>query len=162
MPTLLVFAGMIPFVVSTLFVLHFDRLLSLHPPSHAGMAAADVISMRLQFALLSLLAYGAVILSFLGGLRWGVELGLNPQGPRGPVMVLSVMGSLAGWAFVIWGAMVRTSIELFFCYAAVFALHMVWDIGSGDLPRWFRRLRITATVVASGCFVIAAGLLYWA
>lgn len=156
-PTLLVFAGMTPFIVSTLFVLHFDRLMAVH--GNLG-AASDMIALRLQFALLSLLAYGAVILSFLGGLRWGVELNNAPHGPNGLVLSLSVLGSLAGWGFVLWGAMVKTSIELFFCYAIVFLLHMIWDISTPVLPRWFKRLRVAASLVAAGSYAVAAVLLY--
>ena len=46
-------------------------------------------------ALLSLLTYSAVSLSFLGGLRWGYEMA-RPQ-PRIAVMLAACLPPLIGW-----------------------------------------------------------------
>ena len=115
-------------------------------------ARADAV-LQMQAAQ-AVIVYGALILSFLGGVRWGAEV--NGQGagiPRSPLLGLSVLGSLAGFAIIIWALW---SVELWPVLAALaFAhlLHGVWDAGGAGLPIWMRRLRGFAAVVA----VIALG-----
>lgn len=41
-------------------------------------------------------AYGAIILSFLGGTRWGFEIGARPEGPGFFTLLFSVLPSLIG------------------------------------------------------------------
>ena len=158
----LILTGMIPFIVSTLLVFRFDhvyeQLVSAHPPNIAN-AAIEVTGQRLQSALVSLLVYGAVILSFLGGARWGVEIGLRPLAPKGSVLFLSVLGALGGWALALFAIMVKSSTQLFAAFAVMFALHLVWDLGATALPRWFKRLRWTASLAAMGS-MLAVALLF--
>ena len=155
--TILVLAGMLPFVVNAYYIYRFDALLAAHPPRAAGDVAA-LMSMRLQFSLLSFLVYGAVILSFLGGVRWGVEIASRPHTPRGLVLVLSVMGSLAGWALVLIGVMIQADVRLFITFALIYGLHLVWDVGTPDLQPWFKRLRMIASVGAIGGMLAIAWL----
>ena len=69
--------------------------------SYAALAYADDLG---RIALLSLAAYGATILAFLGGVHWGVAL---QAGPGQSVRVqrlrfgLSVVPSLIGWAALL-------------------------------------------------------------
>ena len=75
-------AGLIPFVV-----------LALSAPFLPAAHRAG--------ALFALGAYGAVILSFLGGVRWGVAIAAAPTDRDGTTLagalVLSVVPSLAAW-----------------------------------------------------------------
>lgn len=102
----------------------------------------------------ALIVYGALILSFLGGVRWGAEV--NGQGagiPRTPLISLSVLGSLAGFGIILWALW---SVELWpvlAVLAGAHLLHGVWDAGGAGLPIWMRRLRGFAATVA----VIALG-----
>lgn len=156
-PGLLVYAGMLPFILGAVFIYRYDALIAAHPPMAAG-DAAGVIGMRLQFALLSFLVYAALILSFLGGVRWGVELAKRPDKPCGVLLALSVLGALGGWALVLMGVMVKTDVKLFIAFALMFALHLVWDAASEDLPRWFKRLRFAASLAAIGSMLSVAWL----
>jgi hypothetical protein len=103
----------------------------------------------------ALVAYGATILSFLGGIHWG--LAIAPQGGAGraklpPRLIVSVLPSLAAWAALL----VADTIGLFILALAVAA--MLWvDIRAtraGEAPPWYSTLRIPLT-----CIVVAALLL---
>ncbi len=103
----------------------------------------------------ALIAYGATILSFLGGIHWG--LAIAPQGDarraRLPVrLILSVVPSLAAWAALL----VENTTGLFVLAAAIAA--MLWvDLRAtraGEAPPWYPTLRIPLT-----CIVVAALLL---
>jgi Protein of unknown function (DUF3429) len=91
-------------------------------------------------------AYGAIILSFLGGIRWGDAIA------KGPVATLfiSVLPSLAGFGALLINIYNGTMILI-----VGFAAQALWDyIAPGSLPNWFIKLRmvISATVIA--CLVI--------
>jgi hypothetical protein len=77
---LLGLAGLIPFAAAS-------ATRAAGPPELAGPA------------LLALLAYAAVILSFLGGVRWGAEL--SAERPSPAVIALSVLPSLAAWTLLV-------------------------------------------------------------
>ena len=114
------YAGLIPFVV-----LAIDPLTTQYfaPP----------------LARLWLLGYGAVILSFLGGIVWGRSLE-RPE--AGVAMIVSILISLAAWA-----ALVLIGQEAFWILAAGFAGALAYDMGAG-LPPWFRRLRVHLSIGA--------------
>jgi hypothetical protein len=76
------FAGLIPFVAAALATLVL------------GDPAARELAGR------ALLGYGAVILSFLGGVHWGLVLRDRPAQPVKP-LVAGVLPSLAGWASLL-------------------------------------------------------------
>ena len=76
---LLGFAGALPFVF-------FAGALWLPPPFPS-----------VPFAFSGGLVYGAVILSFLGGIRWGTALGMGEGEHRSMTFAVSVLPALAGW-----------------------------------------------------------------
>jgi hypothetical protein len=101
----------------------------------------------------AMIVYGAVILSFLGGIRWG--LALQEQNPRRRTveLVLSVIPSLVGWVAVLVGTLPGFAI-----LAVAFAVQGALDIRlvqAGRAPAWFGRLRILLTVLVVGSFAIA-------
>jgi hypothetical protein len=125
-----------------------------------AMALAAVISPAFADAHLggetAFLGYGAVILSFMGGVRWGRALTLDQPARAAEQMILSVAPSLAAWLALLidrpWSLLLL---------AAGFALQAAWDFksaGKGLLPAWFGRLRLTisAIVIASIGFVLLA------
>lgn len=101
--------------------------------------------------------YAAVILSFLGGVRWGVEI-VAHETPRAAVLILAIIGALVGWTNVLfyfqfasgWG---------FLVLAAAFLGYFMTDRGSRDMPVWYRSLRIWPSAVAIGCLLVGFGLL---
>jgi hypothetical protein len=90
------------------------------------------------------LAYGAVILSFLGGIRWGQAL--NARDGKARAFTLSVLASLAGWVALLVPTLPAISLLI-----AGLMLQALWDVVSvqnGRLPEWFGRLRMILTILA--------------
>ena len=93
--------------------------------------------------------YGAIILSFLGGIRWGTAIGPYDAGRQAPEFAASVMGSLAGLSAAFLPAIPALALLI-----AGFLVQGLWDVmsvDSGRLPVWFGRLRmiLTAGVVVA-------------
>lgn len=121
-------------------------------------AAAAVAVWQGEFAHLALeggLAYGAVILSFLGGIRWGTTIG--PYSPSRFVrdFSLSVLPALAGWI-----SLLAPPIPALCLLIAAFLLQALWDVLSverGYLPGWFGRLRMYLTAGAVAALLAMTG-----
>ncbi|MEQ8557625.1 MAG: DUF3429 domain-containing protein [Henriciella sp.] len=102
-----------------------------------------------------LMVYATVILSFLGGIRWGLAL-TSPSGT--PLrLVLSVLPALAGWVIVPYAILVQQipSPEWFLAYAALFALQFGWDWTSTAVPGWFKPIRLMVSGVVIACLIAA-------
>ncbi|MEL6828814.1 MAG: DUF3429 domain-containing protein [Pseudomonadota bacterium] len=100
-----------------------------------------------------LIAYAAVILSFLGGVRWGVEIVLRDK-PRFAELTLSVLGALVGWALVLVYFQFANPYA-FLGSAVALLLHFVIDRASPEMPLWYRKLRIWPTSAAIVCLLVA-------
>lgn len=90
--------------------------------------------------------YGAIILSFLGGIRWGTAIGPYDSGRQGLEFSASVLGSLAGLAAAFLPAIPGLALLI-----AGFLMQGLWDVMSvdaGRLPAWFGRLRMILTAGA--------------
>ena len=125
-PLLLGLAGLIPFWALAIG-------LSMH-------GALGVVPAQLDMALAT---YGAIIVSFLGGIRWGLAV---PTGDAGRNYAFSVVPSLVGWALLAapepWRLAGLGMVAL--------ALGPI-DLGlvrSGMAPAWFGTLRIILSVGA--------------
>ena len=108
-------------------------------------------------AVQALLAYGAVILSFLGGVHWGLAMAGTDGADRDRLwlrLIVSVTPSLAAWAALLVGGRAG----LFVLAASVAA--MLWvDLRATRLaqaPRWYPALRIPLTVVVVTALLVAA------
>lgn len=100
--------------------------------------AADGLQVKLLFALM---AYGAIILSFLGGIHWGLAIGAAPQTDNTLLrrIALSIVPSLVAWA-----ALLAPSSIGFLVLAAVFVAMLLVDIRASRLheaPAWYPKLR---------------------
>jgi hypothetical protein len=132
---LLGLAGVIPFAASALAVTG---------PFATGAANA--------FAEAAVLAYGAVILSFLGGIQWGlaIDRGSASYGHLG----VGVLPSLAGWVALLvggwWGLLLLAA-----AFLAVLALDLRLT-RDGMAPAWFPRLRLVLTHAVVLCLLLAA------
>ena len=114
-------------------------------PFVAG-AAAQWVSIPLLpsgTGLRLVIIYGAIILSFLGGIRWGTAIGPYDSGRQTQEFSASVLGSLAGLA-----AAFLPPIPALALLIAGFLMQGLWDVMSvdaGRLPNWFGRLRMILT-----------------
>ena len=108
-------------------------------------------------ALLSLQAYAAAILSFLGGARWGLEVGRD-AGPRPVSLAFSVLPALAAWLLLVGNLKISPALQLAGFGACLLAAG-VWDARAAAAPAWYRRLRVLLTagaVVALAIGYVAA------
>jgi hypothetical protein len=104
-------------------------------------------------AAFMLALYAGLILSFLGGARWGLAVA-HPEPPFGSVS-LAMLPTLVGLALLALPAEDRR-LQLI-GLAAALALHWLWDVSSRSLPAWYPRLR---TILTAGAVIgLVAGTL---
>ncbi|MEM9107396.1 MAG: DUF3429 domain-containing protein [Pseudomonadota bacterium] len=131
--------GLIPFVTCAAIAL-------LAPPEWATLAAQ------------ALGLYGAVILSFLGGIQWGMAIkGGDPSGAIMPSfhrLTLSVLPALVGWF-----ALLLPFTYGFMLLAVAFASVLVVDLQAvreRQAPAWYPRLRWPLTLTAIAALLVGA------
>jgi len=88
-----------------------------------------------------LIAYAAVILSFLGGARWGRALA-EPV-PDASTLILSNLPAVAAWLTFL--PQVPDTLQVGVLIAGLVAM-LIWDWQFA--PGWYRALRLTATAGA--------------
>ena len=121
--------------------------------------AVTDISAGADDARFGLRAYGAVILSFLGGIQWGLAIRNSDGNARTrqgltPILTVSIVPSLIGWA----GLLVEEPLG-FGLLIIGFALVLISDVravNKGIAPRWYLRLRYPLTAVVISCLTITA------
>lgn len=111
-------------------------------PFLAGLsiAVAGHTPEQRQFGLDLFVIYGGVILSFLGGIRWGVHL----PAPDWRSLGLSVMPSL-----IAAGCLLLDRHHALPMLALAFAVVGLFDVTRGThalWPAWFKRLRLHLTL----------------
>lgn len=140
-PALLGYGGLIPFI---------------------GLAALSVIEP--QHGLMyrgALLLYGAVILSFVGAVHWGIAI-VYPnlkESERNAEYCWSVIPALIGWVTYIFTPFAAVLLLLL-----GFALQYWIDIRSAQRikwPGWYLMLRKRLTIVASVCLVIGVATMFF-
>ena len=104
------------------------------------------------------ISYGAIILSFLAGIHWGVYLFTSPSCPQN-LFITSNIAALLGWLSLLvyphWGAFLL----LILCFSWLLLLdHKLFKLDI--LPDWFYRLRVHATIIVIASLV-SLGLVNW-
>lgn len=135
-------AGLIPFVATALQV-----------------AAGWPLSPRMTGpALYHLTIYSGVILSFLGGVQWGLALAQPASGGQRDWrrVGISVLPSLAAWAG-LWLAARNGLLVLAIGFLGSLAYDL-WTVRLGEAPHWYARLRLALSVVVVGALLAAAML----
>lgn len=95
--------------------------------------------------------YAAVILSFLGGARWGQAV--QSTRPDAGLIALCMGPSVAAWGLVLLPDTHR-GLQLA-ALAAALALHLLWDARAVGLPPWYPRLRLLLTGAAVASLAVA-------
>jgi hypothetical protein len=130
----LAYAGLLPFVLGALLVWLVRE--EAHP-----------------YVALALSAYGAVIVSFLGGIHWGLAFRHSPPPTR--LLAWGVVPSLVAWLAVMMppsAGLVILAAMLLACYAVDRRLY-----AEEGVAHWLT-LRFRLSAVASlSCFIGAAG-----
>lgn len=132
------FAGLIPFAALALAIVIFRQNPFLQ-----------------EIAGKALLAYGAIILSFLGGVHWGRALFAPSKTLETRDFVLSVLPSIFGWSCLL--------LPLISAGVLLLILGYIWqvyvdfkDMRQNMLPHWFGRLRVQLTAGAT-LFLLIGG-----
>lgn len=110
-----------------------------------GVVAVDARGVAAVF----LAGYGALILSFLGGARWG--LAVAHPAPDAKTVGLAMLPTLAGMALLtLTGFAPRLQL---LGIALALAAVWVWDLRSAGLPGWYAGLRsiLTAGAITGLC-----------
>jgi hypothetical protein len=129
---LLGFAGAVPFAALSLASL---------VPGPPGALALD-----------ALLGYGAAILSFMGGVHWGLAAAQDE--PTLPRLGASVLPALTGWLAHLLGGPAGLLV-----LAAAFAALLPYDLAQtrrAAAPAWYPRLRRPLTFIVLACLILAA------
>lgn len=118
-------------------------------PFLAGAIATTITSDPMPFARATQL-YGASILSFLGGIHWGVALRSAVHGVSGTRdYIYGVIPSL-----VAWSAALMPPPEGLFVLTSSFGLAFLYDMfrfgQRSAVPSWYRRLRVPLSIAAAG------------
>ena len=123
----------------------------------AGLALAIAVGWPPQVAvtaLQNLVFYGAVILSFMGGVQWGLALG--PAGEPAHLarrLVVSVLPAIAAWLSLAFLPTMAAAAVL----AAAFALLLAYDVATvrrGLAPAWYAPLRAALSAAVIVCLLI--------
>ena len=119
----------------------------LAPPDIAAAAAS------------ACLRYAAVVIGFLGGIRWGAELMRDPSAPNPRRLIAAASTTVLGWAGLLLERQPQVAFTLLLVGAGAL---LAWDLRGaaiGLLPAWTARLRIIATIASAAgiAAVIAFG-----
>ena len=131
--------GLIPFVATAITVCLPATITEL-------LGNKTSVADTQHYTILVLGAYGAVILSFLGGIRWGKLLNDKSRIKHWGPLALSVAPSL-----VAWFALLLAPLWMLSVLTAGFVLQYAIDIEAvnrGLLPAWYGRLRTILTTGA--------------
>jgi hypothetical protein len=124
-----------------------------------GLALSTELSSGLDplLALMALIMYGAIILSFVGALWWGMAVHAAPSAPRAAMFVWSVVPALIGWAAI----MTEPTVGL---RMLIGGLALQWILDGllmrnvpNLIPHWVFKLRTLLTLGATS----ALGFTWW-
>jgi Protein of unknown function (DUF3429) len=108
--------------------------------------AANIHIPLLDNPVSALVTYAAVILSFLGGIRWGFALRMNDTALQARAFLLSVGPSIAAWLLLLPPAPMALVVM-----PVLFVLIGIADqtMGAVGAPAWYMRLRLLLTVIVT-------------
>ena len=115
-----------------------------------GLALCTVVDTGLNavLAVVALVMYGAIILSFVGALWWGIAVHAPATAPRNLMFVWSVIPALIGWSATLVSP--ETGLRMLMSGLALQWLldNMLMRQVPGLIPRWVFRLRTILTLGA--------------
>ena len=120
----------------------------------AVLVALDFAGMR-QVALEGFLIYSAVILSFLGGIRWGAASAGSTDPARG--LIVSVAPSIWAAFFLWWPAEHVATWGLMTGFVLMGLAD--WFYPGLNVSSWMRPLRARLTLAVVGCHLLVAAAL---
>lgn len=137
-PKLLTFIGILPFIVITA-----GLWLDMGDRSMWGAA---------------LVSYAVMILSFIGGIHWGLALTSTQTGTARKMMFIeSSVFVFAGWVVALSPIILPYKlIGLMILYGNIWVADKLYARRL-SLPEWFLQARSVSTIIVMLCLVLAAG-----
>lgn len=113
-----------------------------------------------RIGVLSFSIYAAALLSFLGGVRCGIEIMRAPDAPDTRRLLFSALPALSGWVLALFVVLAPTALGASSAFAGLFAAQYLWDHRSArdaGAPAWYPLLRQVLTGGAMiACILIPA------
>ena len=135
------------------FALWTIAVLALAPFPVSAIAYAYGPPQAAHPALTIILTWSAIVMSFLGGVRWGMETGRIA--PRWPRLVISVFSGVAAWLLLL--ARHRAPDRWILAgVIAAFLLQWLFDHQGPDVPARYPKLSTALT--AAACVSLAVCL----
>ncbi|MEW5421246.1 DUF3429 domain-containing protein [Amorphus sp. 3PC139-8] len=106
-----------------------------------------------EFVSVALKGYSAVILSFLGGVHWGLALAASDPGSRNRELLVSIVPALVGWVAILFVPKVALMV-LTIAFVAQ-GLFDIWIALKDHAPNWYARLRAEMTAIVCVILLIA-------
>lgn len=104
------------------------------------------------WVLSALLGYGATILSFMGGIHWGLAMAQND--PSWERLGASVIPALVGWLALLLGG--GTGLVLLAAAFAALLLYDLREVAARRAPDWYPSLRRLLTGLVCLSLIVAA------
>ena len=122
-------AGAVPFIAGTV-------LLWFGPAQNVAPILQAVVT------------YAAIVLSFLGGIQWGIGVSIRESAPKSAqsLFLLSVVPSLLAWVMLFIDASGARLIVAIFLFGFVWVIDALLHLQK-LVPHWFFRLRSIATPI---------------
>jgi hypothetical protein len=114
------------------------------------VGAALVVGSDIAWAIYALRTYAAAILSFMGGVHWGLAMA-----DCGPASGRRLGGSVAP-ALIAWVGLLLAPVPGLLVTAAAFAVLLLGDllaVRQGWAPAWYPRLRVPLTAAVVICLI---------
>ena len=126
----------------------------------AGLIEADVNVTDVVDPRAALITYAAIIISFMGGVHWGMAISDEASGgadssTQALRLVFSIAPALVGWlaTFFIFGVAVILLIGAF----VVLVIYDIWAATQQWAPTWHPRLRMQLTTAVVAALALAWG-----
>ncbi|HVY02077.1 MAG TPA: DUF3429 domain-containing protein [Caulobacterales bacterium] len=131
---------------------------ALAPLIGAALLAMSSDPETARAALVSFGIYAAAMLSFLGGVRWGLEIARAPNAPNAARLAYATAPSIGGWILAYTVAADPRVAGAAMIFSGLFAVQYVWDRTSAQerlAPAWYPLLREVLTGGAMlACIVV--------
>ncbi len=115
-----------------------------------GLALSTVMDTGFSpvLAIVALVMYGALILSFVGALWWGIAVHAPATAPRNTMFVWSVIPALVGWSATLVAPEIGLRMLMSGLALQWLLDNMLMRKVPGLMPRWVLRLRTILTLGA--------------
>ena len=140
-------------------------LLGLTPLIAAALLSLMQNDFLSRLGFVGFAIYGAALVSFWSGVRFGAEIMRAPEGPNSYLLLRAVVTPIGGWLLAFYAIVGPHALSVAAAFAGLFALHYVWDMRAAreaDLPAWYPPFRqiITGGVMVACLILPVSDLLH--